>query len=348
MTFALDWTGSIGDVWAAEWRRTDRSFADLSRHLDAAILAAAPTHRFRALDIGCGAGGTSLALADARPDATIFGADLSAGLVEVACERLAAFRTALPRRREPGAANDDLPSRGLPPARKHDVASGSAAVEDGINEPVLRRRPERWPLPASGSPTLRPSPENDGTTGGVSFETGDAVQIAAAHAPFDLLYSRHGVMFFDDPIAAFTALHTAAGPGARLVFSCFADWSQNAFARAVANALDLSPPTPRAPGPFAFADRDYVADLLVGAGWTRPVATLTPIAYRAGEGEGDAAVADALSFFPRIGPAAGPIRAASSADRAVMLDRLTAVLRAHRVGNAIDFPALAWIWSATA
>ncbi len=348
MTSALDWTGSIGDVWAAEWRRTDRSFADLSRHLDAAILAAAPPGRFCALDIGCGAGGTSLALAHARSDATILGADLSAGLVEVAGERIAALPTVLPRRREHGAASDNLPNPGPPPAREHDVASGSAAGEDGINQPVLRRRPEPWPSPASGSPTLRPSPENDGTTGGVSFETGDAVQIAKAAAPFDLLYSRHGVMFFDDPIAAFTALHTAAKPGAHLVFSCFDDWSQNAFAKAIADALDLSPPTPRAPGPFAFAERDYVADLLVAAGWTRPVPTLTPFAYRAGEGESDAAVADALSFFQRIGPAAGPIRAASSADRAVMLDRLTAVLRAHRVGNAIDFPALAWIWSATA
>jgi len=38
MTSAGDWTGRVGHVWAAEWRRTDRSFADLARHLDAAIV----------------------------------------------------------------------------------------------------------------------------------------------------------------------------------------------------------------------------------------------------------------------------------------------------------------------
>lgn len=62
MTSASDWTGAVGDMWAAEWRRTDRSLADLSRHPDAAIFAAAPPGPFRALDIGCGRGMRALPL----------------------------------------------------------------------------------------------------------------------------------------------------------------------------------------------------------------------------------------------------------------------------------------------
>ena len=42
MTSATDWTGRVGRTWAAEWQRTDRSFAKLSPHLDAAIRTAAP------------------------------------------------------------------------------------------------------------------------------------------------------------------------------------------------------------------------------------------------------------------------------------------------------------------
>ena len=339
MTAASDWTGSVGDIWAAEWRRTDRSFADLSRHLDAAILAAAPDGPFRALDIGCGAGCTSLALAEARPDATILGVDLSEGLVEVARNRLAIAPPVLPRRREPRAASDNLRNSGLPLARERGLVwrgessddREAAAGEVGTNHRILR-----------------PSPEYAVAEGGVRFETGDAITAVNASAPFDLLYSRHGVMFFDDPVAAFTALRDATAPGARLVFSCFADWSENAFAKAIADALDLSPPTPRASGPFAFADERYVADILTKSGWTQQRATQTPFTYRAGEEEGEAAIADARSFFQRIGPAAGPLRAASSVDRPAMLDRLTAIIQEHRVGNAIDFPALAWIWSATA
>lgn len=58
MTSGQDWQGRVGDVWAAEWQRTERSFADLARHLDKAIAGVAP-NRGRALDIGSGAGSTS-------------------------------------------------------------------------------------------------------------------------------------------------------------------------------------------------------------------------------------------------------------------------------------------------
>lgn len=86
MTDATAWQGAVGDVWAKEWRRTDRSFSDLSRHLDRAIAAVAP-ERGRACDIGCGAGSTSLALAGARPELDIVGVDLSAALVDIARSR---------------------------------------------------------------------------------------------------------------------------------------------------------------------------------------------------------------------------------------------------------------------
>lgn len=89
MTGARDWSGKVGDVWAAEWPRTDRSFADLSRHLDRAVLDAAVriAPGATAIDIGCGAGATSIALAVARPDLSVTGIDLSAELVAVATDR---------------------------------------------------------------------------------------------------------------------------------------------------------------------------------------------------------------------------------------------------------------------
>lgn len=83
MTNATDWAGAVGDVWAAEWRRTDRSFAGLAPVLDAAVVAAAP-ERGRAVDLGCGSGSTALALAKARPDLHVTGVDLSPELIRVA------------------------------------------------------------------------------------------------------------------------------------------------------------------------------------------------------------------------------------------------------------------------
>ncbi|WP_298673411.1 trans-aconitate 2-methyltransferase [uncultured Sphingomonas sp.] len=86
MTDALEWRGRVGDVWADEWRFTDMGFAGLARVLDAAIAAGAPVQG-RALDIGCGAGATTLALAAARPGLNILGVDLSERLVAVARSR---------------------------------------------------------------------------------------------------------------------------------------------------------------------------------------------------------------------------------------------------------------------
>jgi SAM-dependent methyltransferase len=104
----------------------------------------------------------------------------------------------------------------------------------------------------------------------VAFEVGDAAvwQPEVDFAP-DLLVSRHGVMFFDDPVAAFAHLAELAAAGAGLMFSCFRAPSENPFFTEVGRLLpDTGAPVdPRAPGPFAFADRGYVEDLLAQAGW---------------------------------------------------------------------------------
>jgi 2-polyprenyl-3-methyl-5-hydroxy-6-metoxy-1,4-benzoquinol methylase len=65
-----EWTGHVGDVWAEEWRRTDRSFEPV----DAELIATAATRLAgvaepRILDIGCGAVTSSLSLARRVPSA---------------------------------------------------------------------------------------------------------------------------------------------------------------------------------------------------------------------------------------------------------------------------------------
>lgn len=84
MTAKEDWQGKTGEGWAAEWRRTDRSFGGLTERL----LARSREFPFRdALDIGCGAGELSLALARGRPQARIVGVDVSPQLIETARSR---------------------------------------------------------------------------------------------------------------------------------------------------------------------------------------------------------------------------------------------------------------------
>lgn len=272
MTNSADWTGGIGDAWAREWPRTDRSFAALTPHLDAAILRAVPARPFRALDIGCGAGATAHTLAAARPDAEVIGADLSEGLIAVANAR-------------------------------------------------------------QRLPNLR-------------FVVEDAAGAAATSAPLDLYVSRHGVMFFDDPEAAFAAFAQAAAPGARLVFSCFADRRANRFAADLLEALgeDGDEDPGDTPGPFAFADAARTGAMLAAAGWNGQ-AVRVDFAYRAGLGAD--AVGDALDFFRRIGPVARLLRDAPAADRPAMEQAVGEACARRLTNGAVDFPAAAWLWSAT-
>lgn len=275
MTDAAQWQAQVGDTWAQEWRRTDRSFAGVSQRLDAAVRTVAP-ETGAALDIGCGAGATGIALARARPRLAVTGVDLSPGLVAVARQRAA------------GLAN-------------------------------------------------------------LAVRVGDAADGAVLGAAiYDLAVSRHGVMFFVEPSAAFTAIRRALRPGAPLVFSCFRSVARNPWVSAVVEAITGAPIPPAGdmPGPFAFADARHVSALLAATGWRD--ARVEPLDYRYIAGEGKDAVDDALDFLSHIGPAARALASVPDTARPAARDRLHALLERHEADGVIAFPAAAWIWTAYA
>lgn len=89
---------------------------------------------------------------------------------------------------------------------------------------------------------------------------------------YDLLVSRFGVMFFDDPQAAFANLRRATAKGGRLAFVCWRPVPENEYAAMpfeIAKPLmpPLPPADPYAPGPFALSDPDRLRGILAGAGF---------------------------------------------------------------------------------
>lgn len=183
----------------------------------------------------------------------------------------------------------------------------------------------------------------------IGFEEADAACWTAADGfrP-DLLISRHGVMFFADPVAAFTSLREQAAPGARLRFSCFRSRQDNRWFTELTAILPQPQPAPDpiAPGPFAFADAKRVEAILAAAGWRE--ISFESFEYAMIAGEGVAAEEEAIEYFQRIGPVARAMRDLTESDRAVALDRLATVVGAHHDGNRISLPAAAWIVSAEA
>jgi SAM-dependent methyltransferase len=106
----------------------------------------------------------------------------------------------------------------------------------------------------------------------VSFVVADA-QVHKFDTPFDLVFSRFGVMFFGDPPAAFANIHAALKPSGRLAFVCWQSPMKNAWAATPRQAMSpflppSPPPDPNGPGPFSLADGDAVRKLVEGAGFS--------------------------------------------------------------------------------
>jgi SAM-dependent methyltransferase len=122
-----------------------------------------------------------------------------------------------------------------------------------------------------------------------------------AEAPFDLAVSQFGVMFFDEPTAAFSAIRSYLGPDGRLVFACWQSVERNPWHAGTALRRLLPPPPVPVPGkspvgPFAFGDDEYVSELLEAAGYTGICSTAYETTVRAPA----SAVVDP-SLFPFMG-----------------------------------------------
>jgi hypothetical protein len=167
----------------------------------------------------------------------------------------------------------------------------------------------------------------------------------AEFAP-NLLISRHGVMFFDDPVASFAHLADIAAPGAGLLFSCFRERGENPFFTETARLLPNveAPPPPGAPGPFAFADRSHVTNILGGAGWTQ--VAFEPLDFAMIAGGGENPVGDAVEYFSLIGPAARAASELTPEERARFLDRLRELARRNLYEGIVSLRAAAWIVTA--
>jgi SAM-dependent methyltransferase len=105
-----------------------------------------------------------------------------------------------------------------------------------------------------------------------SFVQADAQTHAFEAGRFDAAISRFGVMFFDDPVAAFANIRRGMRSGGLLAFVAWRSPEENPFmttaARAAAPYLPSLPkPDPNGPGQFGFADPDRVRRILEASGW---------------------------------------------------------------------------------
>jgi SAM-dependent methyltransferase len=196
------------------------------------------------------------------------------------------------------------------------------------------------------APMLAVAEARGGGLPNVTWLLADAATHRFDNGSFDLLFSRFGVMFFGDPIAAFRNLRRAAGRAGRLVFACWRTLAENPWMEVPLRAVEahvppLPPPEPHAPGPFAYADPDRVAAILTGAGWPQPDLRPLDVALDIAAGKGlDAAVEQAT----HVGGAARLLTGVSHAAQAAAQQAIRAALAPHvtREGRVM-LPGAIWL-----
>jgi SAM-dependent methyltransferase len=169
-------------------------------------------------------------------------------------------------------------------------------------------------------------------------------------ASVDLIVSRFGVMFFGDPVAAFTNLRHAVKPDGRVVFVCWRSPAENEWMTAplVATAQYLPPVTmtdPDQPSPFAFHDKAKVTGILTRAGFQPPTfEKLDKMIDVAGGGGLEGAVRSAMD----LGPTARGLDGASDEVRAEVAEALRGFFGPRVKDGTVELPAATWIVSASA
>ncbi|WP_434416094.1 class I SAM-dependent methyltransferase [Nannocystis pusilla] len=216
------------------------------------------------------------------------------------------------------------------------VQPGGAVVGVDVSSPLLERARER------------------AAAAGLDLELRHADASVADLGPgaYDLLFSRFGVMFFADPVAAFTHLRAAARPGARLVFVCWRAAADNDWVVLPQRALrdvvpPLPPPDPEAPGPFSFGARERVERILGAAGFHAVSIAPFDAPLRFGRGDTpEAAVDDAVAQALDVGPVSRLLAGQPDDVRARGLAAVRAAFAAHAGPTGVIIRGAAWIVTA--
>ena len=182
----------------------------------------------------------------------------------------------------------------------------------------------------------------------VSFEVDDA-QTRAFEPAFDCAISRFGVMFFDDPVAAFTNIRRALRTAGRVAVAVWQelaanDWMTVPVGAALAHVPAPNLGAPEAPGPYALADPDRLHAIFDRAGFSD--CSIEPFESPMLVG-GRGTVDDAVDFLFNTGMGHGLLADASSELRTRVVGAVHDALSAHATPEGVRLGGAAWVVTAT-
>ena len=261
------WNGPGGNAWVNAQATLDRMFKPFE---DLLVKEVSLRSSRRVLDVGCGTGATTLALARLLgPQSRCLGIDISEPMLALA-----------------------------------------------------RTRAEREGLSAS-------------------FVRADAQTYTFEPAAFEMIVSRFGVMFFDDPVRAFENLRRAAADDGELRLIAWRSGAENPFMttaeRAAAALLPGLPPRQEdAPGQFGFANAQRVHGILDESGWAdievRPIDIACALPEK-----------DLSRYVTRLGRVGLFLQDADEETRARVIDTVRPAFDPYLHGDEVRFTAACWM-----
>jgi SAM-dependent methyltransferase len=266
------WDGLAGRAWVAQQPLLDETFERLE---DLLVDQVFEGHGTRVLDVGCGAGSTTIAIAEmlgARGNCV--GIDVSGPLIAAARERA----------------------------------------------------------------------ERERST--ASFIRADAETYAFEGSEFDMIVSRFGVMFFENPARAFANIQGSARPGADLRMLVWRSADENPFMttaeRAAAPILGSVPPRPSAgPGQFAFAEPNDVLPILEEGGWR-------DVSFRRVDVPCSFPASKLVEWVTRLGPLGRVLNEADTDMRERVLETVLPAFNVYVEQDEVTFDAACWLVCAKA
>ncbi len=256
------WGEISGPAWVEHQHLFDRMLSSITGHLLEAITV---EHGQRFLDIGCGTGTFTAALAD----------------------------------------------------------RGARVVGADISESMLVGARDRFP--------------------DLEFVHADA-QLDDLGGPYDQIVSRFGVMFFDDPVAAFTNIGRAASDGTTLTFVCWRGPQENlAITAGGRKLMEPTPLDPTAPGPMSFADAARVRGILIDAGWSAIEIDPLDTVSRFDLTDGDDGVDGRMALLMESETGRRFHATVAESDRGPALAAARADVETFLVDGHVELPAACWI-----
>lgn len=184
----------------------------------------------------------------------------------------------------------------------------------------------------------------------IEFVVADAQTHTFSADTFELVVSQFGLMFFDDPVVAFSNLRRSLADDGRLAFVAWQGLPANEWLTVIADEVAKTADIPefgglmRGPGMFALKDRDETTALVEKAGFARvEFEPVTPTILVAGGGTVD----ESLEFLLGMGMVRGLLGFAGTDQRDKVIEAVRSSLSERyepRVG--VGLGAAAWLVTA--